>query len=181
MVIKIKNLPNVITALRIIFSPILLFINPLTPLFLVIYIICGLSDVLDGYLARTKKLTSHLGAKLDSIADAVFFVVLLIVFIPRVKIPFEIIIWILGIAFVRLISLAIGFYKYHTFAFLHTYANKVTGLILFCFPLLYFSVGIIMTAWFICICASISATEELLINLFSKKLSLDIKSIFHGS
>ena len=178
---RIKKLPNVITAMRIIFSPILLFINPLTPLFLMIYIICGLSDVLDGYLARTKKITSHLGAILDSIADAIFFVVLLIVFIPRFKIPLEIVIWILGIAFIRLLSLAIGFYKYHAFAFLHTYGNKITGLVLFCFPLLYFSVGIMITAWFICICASISATEELLINLLSKKLSLDIKSIFAKS
>ena len=163
---KIKNLPNVITSMRIIFSPILLFINPLTPLFLVIYIICGLSDVLDGYLARTRSVTSHLGATLDSIADAIFFIVLLVVFIPRVKMPMEIVIWILGIAFVRSVSLAIGFYKYHAFAFLHTYANKITGLVLFCFPLLYFSAGIIITACFICICASISATEELLINLF---------------
>ena len=177
---KIKNLPNVITTLRIIFSPILLFINPLTPLFLLIYIILGFSDVLDGYLARTSKVTSRLGATLDSFADAMFFVVLLVVFMPRVKLPLEIFAWVIGIAFVRFGSLAIGFYKYHAFAFLHTYANKITGLLLFCFPLLYFSTGIKTTSLIICICASISAIEELLVNLFSKKLALNIKSIFNG-
>ncbi|SEW15263.1 CDP-alcohol phosphatidyltransferase family protein [[Clostridium] fimetarium] len=176
---KIKKLPNIITMMRIVFSPILLFINPLTPLFLLIYVICGLSDALDGYLARRSGATSHFGATLDSIADTIFFVIILVVFIPRVKIPSEIAVWILGIALIRLVSLAIGFYKYHGFAFLHTYANKITGLVLFCFPLLYFCTGIIITSWFICICASICAIEELLINLISKKLALDIKSIFH--
>jgi len=179
MVIKIKNLPNIITMMRIVFSPILLFINPLTPLFLLIYVICGFSDALDGYLARKSGVTSHFGATLDSIADTIFFVVILMVFIPRVKIPSEIAVWILGIAFIRLVSLAIGFYKYHAFAFLHTYANKITGLVLFCFPLLYFCTGIIITSWFICICASICAFEEIFINISSKNLELDIKSIFH--
>jgi len=177
---KIKKLPNVITTMRIIFSPILLFINPLTNLFLLIYIILGLSDVLDGFIARTTRVTSHLGATLDSIADFIFFVILLVVFIPRVKMPLEIFAWVMGIALVRFGSLAIGFYKYHTFTFLHTYANKITGFILFCFPLIYLITGMIITSLIICICASISATEELLINLFSKKLALNIKSIFNG-
>ena len=178
MVMKRKNLPNVITVMRIVFSPILLFINPITPLFLVIYIICGLSDFLDGYIARKIGVTSRFGATIDSIADAIFFIILLVVYIPCVKIPMEIFFWIIGIALVRLGSLAVGFYKYHTLAFLHTYANKITGFVLFCFPLLYFSVGIMITSYFICACASISAIEELFINIFSKKLSLDIKSIF---
>jgi len=178
MVMKIKNLPNAITVMRIIFSPILLFINPLTPLFLIIYIVCGLSDVLDGYVARKNAVTSQFGAALDSIADAIFIAVLLVTFIPRVIIPVEIFIWIMGIAFIRLLSLAVGFFKYHRLAFLHTIANKITGLLLFCFPLFYFSVGIIITANFICVCASISAIEELSINMLSKKLTLDIKSIF---
>lgn len=176
--IKIKSLPNFITIIRIIVSPILLFINPLTPLFFVIYIICGLSDILDGYLARKVSATSKFGATLDSIADVAFIATLLAVYIPLIKMPMGLLIWIMVIAIVRLVSLAVGFYKYHVIAFLHTYANKITGFILFCFPPLYLIVDIRIAVSIICVCASISSIEELSINLLSKNLLRDIKSIF---
>lgn len=176
--IKISNLPNAVTVVRIVLSLILLFITPLTSLFFIIYIICGLSDVLDGYLARRIKAVTQIGAVLDSIADFVFIGVLLIIFVPLIKMPLGILTWIIVIAFVRLMSLIVGFYKYHTFAFLHTYANKITGILLFCFPLLYNNFGIIITACIICFAASFSAVEELSINIISKKLERNIKCIY---
>lgn len=156
----------------------LLFIKPLSFLFFLIYIICGLSDVADGYIARKTKSETKVGATLDSIADVVLFSVLLIIFVPIVNLPSEILIWIVGIALIRILSLIIGFHKYHAFAFLHTYANKISGVALFCFPLLYHAVGLIVTACLICGIASLSAVEELLINIVSKNLSRNIKCIF---
>ncbi len=177
-VITINNISNTITVSRIIFAVTLLFVKPLSLLFFSIYIFCGLSDVADGYIARKSKSETRAGATLDSIADAVFIGVLLIIFLPIFNLPTGILIWIASIASVRILSLIIGFYKYRAFAFLHTYANKITGVILFSFPLLYNAVGLMGTAYFICSIASISAVEELLINSVSKKLSRDIKCIF---
>lgn len=166
---------------RIIFSLILLFIEPKTPLFLTIYILCGLSDVLDGYIARKYALTSQLGATLDSVADFIFISVVLVRFIPIINLQIEILIWIFLIMCVRLFSLIIGFFKYHTFAFLHTYANKVSGLLLFSFPILFNRFSITTICYFICIVASFSAIEELVINIKSRKLFRDIKGIFDKS
>ena len=42
--------------------------KPLSTLFLTIYVLTGISDVLDGAIARKYTTTSELGAKLDSIA-----------------------------------------------------------------------------------------------------------------
>lgn len=175
---EIKYLPNSITASRIVFSAALLLIKPLSFWFFTAYLLCVVSDILDGYIARKTKSSSQFGATLDSIADAVFIGVLLIIFIPMLRWPLWILFWIGSIALVRFISLAVGFVKYHAFAFLHTYANKLTGGLLFCFPFLYGIAGLVPTAFLICGAATLSAIEELAINLASKELSRDIRSIF---
>ncbi len=173
-----KHLPNIISGFRIFCSLVLLFLKPLSALFFIIYIICGASDFLDGYIARKTKHTSQLGATIDSIADTIFFSVLLILFLPLLRIPLWILIWIGVIIIIRVTSLITGMVKYRTFAFLHTYANKATGFAVFCFPFLYNWLGLTVTAILLCGMASLSALEELIINFISKKLSRDIKSIW---
>lgn len=175
---KKENLPNVISVTRIMLTLLLFFIMPLSPLFFIIYFLCGLSDALDGYIARKEKLESRLGETLDSIADSVFIGSLLIILVPLMHVPFWGVLWIIGIAGVRIVSLIIGFFRYHTFTFLHTYANKLTGLFIFCFPLFYWGFGTNLTVWLIGSVATISAIEEMIINLTSKELSRNVKSIF---
>lgn len=172
------NIPNLITASRILLSISLLFVEPQSILFFVIYAICGTTDILDGYIARRKKIATNLGSTLDSLADFIFICIMLIIYLPILKIPTWCMVCVAVISIIRLISVLIGFIKYKTFAFLHTYANKVTGILLFCFPLLYLIFGIAITCFLLSIIAVISAIEELTINITSKKLSRDIKSLF---
>lgn len=139
---------------------------------------CGISDVLDGYIARKMDASSKFGQVLDSIADLIFITIVLLILIPIIKLPSWIIYWIAIIAIVRLISIIIGFAKYQKIAFLHTYANKITGIVIFFFPFLLFIFREEIAATVICCIASISAAEELLINLTSKTLNRDIGSIF---
>ena len=73
-----KNIPNIITAVRIIGAAVLLFVEPLVVPFYVIYTLCGLSDAIDGFVARLIGAESALGAKLDSVADLMFYAVMLI-------------------------------------------------------------------------------------------------------
>lgn len=172
------NIPNVITASRILLSISLLFVEPQSILFFVIYAICGTTDILDGYIARTKKISTNLGAVLDSFADLIFISIMLLIYLPILNIPMWCLVCIAVISIIRLCSVLIGFIKYKTLAFLHTYANKVTGILLFCFPILYFIFGMEITCFLLSIIAFISAIEELAINITSKTLRRDIKSIF---
>ena len=57
-----KHIPNIISALRIIVATCLLFCNPAAVAFWVIYGLCGISDMLDGYLARKLRVESKTGA-----------------------------------------------------------------------------------------------------------------------
>ncbi|QWU15388.1 CDP-diacylglycerol--glycerol-3-phosphate 3-phosphatidyltransferase [Paenibacillus sophorae] len=169
----IKHIPNVLTVMRLICSVILLFVKPLSALFFGLYIVCGASDALDGYIARKTKSTSQLGASIDSVADAIFIGVTLSVFLPILHLPLWILCWIGAVALIRIGSLIIGFVKYHALSFIHTYANKATGLMLFCFPFLYSIFGLTITSSLLCGLASFSAIEELIINIKSKELSRD--------
>ena len=68
-----KQIPNILSAVRIILSFLLLALTKNTTLFLIVYLIIGISDVLDGGLARSLHVQSELGARLDSIGDLAFY------------------------------------------------------------------------------------------------------------
>ncbi|MBR5527356.1 MAG: CDP-alcohol phosphatidyltransferase family protein [Clostridia bacterium] len=68
---NIKNIPNILSALRLAFIPlfILSFAHGKTALCAIIFIISGMTDVADGFIARRFSAESHLGRILDPIAD----------------------------------------------------------------------------------------------------------------
>lgn len=173
-----KSIPNAITLLRIIFSLMLLFQEIRTISFFLLYGLCILSDILDGYLARKLNCSTTLGATFDSIADFIFAGVMMIRLIPMVDGPSWIFTWIGFLFLFRILSLLIGGIRYHTIAFLHTTMNKITGLILVLFPVLFFFLNIEKTAIVLCFIASVATFEELLINSTAPILNRDIKSIF---
>lgn len=77
------NLPNVITVSRIIVSPVIFYLAvapDVTARFaaFVLFVIAGLSDVFDGYLARRDNLVTDMGKLLDPFADKLLLVVTLI-------------------------------------------------------------------------------------------------------
>ncbi len=65
------TIPNLITTLRIILTPIFIIylLNEQLLSALVVFMVCGVSDGLDGFLARLLKQKSTLGSYLDPIAD----------------------------------------------------------------------------------------------------------------
>lgn len=172
---EMKLIPNCISFSRIIFSLILIYTKPLSLAFYVIYIICGLSDIMDGVIARKTGTTSSLGAKIDSIADMVMVGVLLFLIYPIANITSKIVIWIILISIIRLLSVFIAMKKYKIFASIHTYGNKITGIVLFLYPILLPYINTTVTMYIICFIASISAIEELIIQLISSQLELNKK------
>ena len=173
-----KSIANIVSIARIVLSIILALTKPLSIAFFAIYVVCGISDIFDGYIARKMNTTSKLGEKLDSIADLIMIMILIIVLYPMINLTVQIIIWIVTIGIIRAMSVMVVFVKHKTFAILHTYGNKITGLVLFTFPVsLAFDQSDVMI-YIICVVASISAIEELFIHLSSSELRANKKSIF---
>lgn len=174
----VKAIPNCLSITRIVLALCLIAIMPLSIAFYIIYVLCGISDMLDGFIARKTGTSSPIGARLDSAADLVMVAVLFFKLYPVISIPAQIVIWILLVFVIRIISMAIVFLKYKSFAILHTYSNKVTGLLLFLIPIFLLNYSSNWWMYVICGIANLSAAEELLIHLTSKELLPDRKSIF---
>ena len=126
-----KHIPNIITAFRFLGATSLLFCNPAGVAFWVIYDLCGISDMLDGYLARKLNAESNTGAVLDSVADIFLVACCAIRLIPVVQIPTWLWIWAASIVTVKLINQVSALIVYRHLIFPHTMANKLTGLLLF--------------------------------------------------
>jgi phosphatidylglycerophosphate synthase len=68
---ELKSLPNMITSIRFILTPFLIYFSFTKNLLLfsILFYVCGISDYIDGPIARRYKLTSELGSFLDNVAD----------------------------------------------------------------------------------------------------------------
>ena len=68
---KLKNVPNILSVIRLLLVPffVYLFLNDFVVPAVIVFIIAGATDVVDGYIARTFNCTSTLGKILDPLAD----------------------------------------------------------------------------------------------------------------
>lgn len=174
-----KNLANGLSISRIFLSLVLLFIYANEWLFIGVYLVCGVSDVLDGYIARKTNTQSIIGAKLDSVADLVMFSVIMALLIIWMKSEILIFIpWIISIFAIRVANILIAAFKYRKFVLLHTWANKFTGLLTFITPALYVIFQATQVFLPICFIAVLSAIEEGIIHLTTNKPDLNRRSIF---
>ena len=132
----IKYLANTITISRMMAAVALLCVEPFSVIFNVLYIYCGISDMVDGFIARKTHTESKIGEVLDSISDLIFVLICLFKILPTLHITAWLWIWILLIAIIKIANLVVGYVRQHKIVFLHTNANKVTGFLLFLLPLL---------------------------------------------
>jgi len=174
----IKHLANGITASRFVFAALVLYTKPFSPLFWVWYLCGGISDLLDGPVARWLGQPSETGAKLDSAADFLFVLCVGIAVVRRTVFPVWVLICVGVIALVRLAAYGVGYFKYRTFSALHTLLNKAVGILLFTFPVLYRLFNISATFGIVCGVAFVSAVEELILTIRSKELDCNRKSLF---
>ena len=117
----------------------LLLCSPTRAAFWVIYGLCGISDMVDGYLARRLHAESKAGAVLDSVADLCFVACSAIKLLPVLQIPSWLWIWAGVIVLIKLVNQVSALAAYKRLCFPHTGANKLTGLLLF--------LSVPMTCW----------------------------------
>ena len=151
---------NVITGLRILVSAVLVFCPVFSPIFYVLYLIAGLSDMVDGIIARKTNSVSEFGSRFDSIADFVLVAVCLIKILPVLDIPVWLYVWTAVIALIKIINIISGVAKQKIYVAVHTTMNKVTGVLLFMLPLTLTVVPLIYTGIPICSVATFAAVQE---------------------
>lgn len=170
-----KSLANIITFIRIVCSVFLLFAPIYSTWFYGLYIAAGISDMLDGFVARKTNTTSEFGALLDSIADVIFVAVCLYKILPTLQIQLLLWVWIAFIATVKIINYASGLILKKKLIMPHTAANKITGLYLFLAPLVMQWVDFNYLAVLLCLIATFAAVQE---GYYLIKKSPDIALLF---
>lgn len=172
-----KYIPNILTIFRILTS--LLIVMASDKYFFPLYFFAGVTDILDGWIARKMNWTSRFGTLLDSLADLLFFIVVVLKIILTIKLPAFLLWGALVIVLIRCITYLIGCLRFHQFASLHTYLNKLTGLPLFLSPIVLSIIPITPFGIILLVCGSLSAIEELLIVSTTKKLDKNVPTILN--
>lgn len=150
---------NIITYCRILCSILMMFFHMPSTSFFILYMICGLSDVLDGIIARKTNTASDFGARLDTIADFIFATVLLIKILFGIDGPIWLWIWIITIAVIKIANIIFGVVCTKRLIVEHTLLNKITGVLLFLLPLTLFWVDFKHSAMVVCVVATFSAIQ----------------------
>lgn len=151
---------NIITGFRVLISIALLFCPVFSPVFYVLYLIAGLSDMIDGTIARRMNTVSEFGARFDTAADFVFVVVCLIKFLPVISIPAWLYVWIVLIALIKIIIIISGYVVQKKLVAVHSVMNKMTGVLLFILPLTFLIVPLKYLAIPVCAVATFAAVQE---------------------
>lgn len=151
---------NIITSIRIICSIALLFSLAISPVFYVLYIVAGFTDMIDGTVARKTNTASDFGSKLDTIADFIFVVACLIKLLPVMDIPVWLYAWIGIIALIKIINAISGYVVQKKFVAVHTVMNKVTGALLFILPLTLSNIDLKYSSIVVCVVATVAAVQE---------------------
>ena len=149
-----------LTGSRILGSILLLFFHVFSLKFYITYLFCGFSDMIDGTIARKTNSTSKFGSKLDTVADLIFVVVSLFKLLPEIHIPQWLWMWGGMVAVIKISSIIWGYVSKKQFVSLHTIMNKITGALLFVFPLTLSFIDSKYSFIVICSIATFSAIQE---------------------
>ena len=144
-----NHLPNILSSLRMVGAVALLLSDVSSILFGALYIVCGISDIADGWLARKLKCVTRTGALLDSLADICFVACCAWKLLPILELPQWLWLWAGVIVAIKVVNQLSALVMYGRCCFPHTTANKITGFLVF--------IAVPMTVWSIIPIATVAA------------------------
>ena len=151
---------NFVTSIRLVCAAVLIFTPTFSPAFYALYLLAGVSDMTDGWIARRTNSVSRFGAALDTVADFAFAAVCLIRLLPLLHIPRWMLVWTLLIAAIKVVNVLSGFIVHNRFVPEHTLLNKLTGALLFALPLAVSFVPLSFCGGVVCAVATMAAVQE---------------------
>ncbi len=176
------TIPNILSAYRIITFPLILFLalNKHENLFVILLIVNLITDILDGFIARTFSMQTEFGARLDSIADIGTYILAIIgifmfkanEFKPHLE-SFYVFIFLFLSA--NLLSLV----KFKRLPSLHLYSWKIGGYIQGLFFFILFVFGFYPSFYyFMIIWGILSFLEHICIQLLINRMQSNLKGLF---
>lgn len=151
---------NAITGGRIICSLALLPTTAFSFPFYTLYILAGLSDAIDGTVARKTGTAGEFGEKFDTVADFIFVAACLIKLLPLIEAPIWMYLWVAGVAFIKIANVFINYVRLKKLVSVHSVINKIAGAALFAFPLCFNLIDTTLFAAALCVVATAASLHE---------------------
>jgi CDP-diacylglycerol--glycerol-3-phosphate 3-phosphatidyltransferase len=178
---EIFGIPNLVSATRILIAPVLFVFafRQMEAWFLGALIFSGLTDVLDGFLARKLNQITALGAHLDSWGDFVIYSTMAAcAWILWPELTDEVLFHYALILFSFLLPAWVGLVKFGQLTGYHTWSVKIAVLATFAGYVAFYA-GIaqwpfVLASW-LCV---IAGTEEILITLVLRSERTDVRSLW---
>lgn len=160
---------NVLTSMRIGLSGILLLLEPLGMAFYCVYALAGLTNMLDGPIARKRGTESRVGAVLDSAADLVFAAVACVKLLPVywAQIPAWLLISAAFVFYLKVKNAIACFAMHKKLITMHTLLNRAAEILLFAFPFACMVLPIPVYGG-ICAVAAFAATVDAFVRMVAK-------------
>lgn len=179
---KVLNIPNLLSLYRLAAFPLILWFiyKDKESLFTIFIIINFLTDIADGFIARRFKMETEFGARLDSIADNLTYVLaFLAIFRFRLQdfSPY-IVSFLIFIGFLVL-TVIVALIKFRKLPSFHLYITKVGGYIQGAFLIALFTIGFIPALYYFMIIWGITgAIEHITIQLLIPEMRSNVKGIY---
>lgn len=177
------TLPNVITTVRILGSPglILLAVAGQAVGLAVLTVVLVFTEWLDGFLARQLHVTSAIGARLDTVADAVFYSCLLVavIVLRPVLIGCETI-WISAAIGSYFLSWLVSWWKFKCLPSYHTWAAKGVWAIVIAGTIWLLAGGSPWPFRAAMTCVALANLEAVCITMILPRCEVDIPSFWHA-
>lgn len=183
-----KHLANILSSIRIVAGAFLYLFSEITGGFIALYVICGITDLLDGPIARKTGTTSSLGAVLDTVGDVVTYMAFVKILLVNHMVPRFIVLWMLiGVLGIHLLAGVVSLVRIKKFFIVHSLFGKIMGGSVFVMPFAMWIVGktqldymttvhILMAI--IAVFASIAGIESLAIQCRVDDPETSIKTIY---
>lgn len=179
----IYNLPNLISFIRILLAPLLLYLafTQHPHWFIAVLVFSEFTDVLDGYVARLLNQITPMGAHLDSWGDFFIYTTMAVsawILWPNIVIENALYFGVIVCSFT--LPVLIGLMKFGAITSYHTWSVKIAVAVTVVSYILLFAEIIdwpFRVAAVVCVYAAI---EEILITLVMKHQHVDIKTYWHA-
>ncbi len=181
---SIKSIPDLLCYARLLLVPIVLALALSNLPFYagVALLAAGLTDMLDGIIARGWNIATAYGSRLDSIADTLMEVsaaAAVLILKPGIFTGHTLILgaWIA----IEASSILLGWIKFRRIANLHLYLTKTAGVIAYAFVIYTLVIGY-NEAFFYAAAALllVSSLECLILQLFAPRVDEHMKSMYHA-
>lgn len=180
--LMLKNIPNILSVYRLVALPLILWaiFSGHHDVFFILIMVNLVTDILDGWIARTFHLETELGAFLDSTADMGTYLAAVTGFIVLEN-DF---ITAHGFYFILLVACyilpqATAFIRFGRNTSYHLYSNKITGYIQGIFVLLYYlEKAPVFYFYFMIVFSCLAYLESFIITLFIPRLRSNVKGIY---